>query len=170
MASLMEEMLDVLERENEEYHKLCQLSKAKTDALVHSDIKQIRSISEQEQEIVDAIKKCERKCDEVIQDMGIVLGRDTQKLTVAEVIDLLGRQPEEQRKLRNAYDDMCQTAKEMKETNERNKILVDQALELLEFDLTLYRSLRTAPETANYSKDALNAADIHGSGRFDTKQ
>lgn len=170
MASLMEEMLEVLEKENEEYTELCKLSKAKTDALVHSDIEQIRTISEQEQEIVDRIKKYEKKCDEVIKDMGIVLGRDMQKLTVADVVGLLSRQPDEQRKLKESYDAMLKTAREMKESNDRNKILVDQAMEMLEFDLTLYRSMRMAPETANYSKDALNATDVHGSGKFDAKQ
>lgn len=170
MASLMEEMLDVLQKENEEYKTLLGLSNQKTEALIKSDIARIREVSEKEQEVVDVIKKCEKKCDEVIADMGIVLGRDTDKLTVADVVDLLSRQPGEQKKLKAAYDELLDTAGKMKECNERNRILVNQAMEMLEFDLTLYRSMRMAPETANYSKDALNAASIQGNGRFDTKQ
>lgn len=170
MASLMEEMLDVLQTENKEYKKLYELSEKKSDALIKSDITQILEISEKEQDIVDVIKKCESKCDQVIADMGIVLGRDTQKLTVAEVVDLLTRQPGEQQKLRQIYDELMETAHKMKESNEKNKVLVNQAMEMLDFDLTLYRSMRMAPETANYSKDALNAANIQGNGRFDTKQ
>ena len=170
MASLMEEMLDVLQKENDEYNKLLVLSEEKTDALIKSDIKRILEISEKEQEIVDIIKKCEKKCDDVIADMGIVLGKDTRKLTVAQVVDLLSRQPGEQQKLKEVYDELIATAHKMKNSNERNRILVNQAMELLDFDLTLYRSMRMAPETANYSKDALNAASIQGNGRFDTKQ
>lgn len=170
MASLMEEMLDVLEKENDEYKVLISLSEEKTQALIKSDITKILEISEKEQEVVDVIKKCEKKCDEVIADMGIVLGRDLQKLTVAEVVDLLVKQPGEQQKLKQAYDELMLTAQKMKSSNERNKMLVNQAMELLEFDLTLYRSMRMAPETANYSKDALNAASVPGNGRFDTKQ
>lgn len=102
--------------------------------------------------------------------MGIVLGKDTRKLTVAQVVDLLSRQPGEQQKLKEVYDELIATAHKMKNSNERNRILVNQAMELLDFDLTLYRSMRMAPETANYSKDALNAASIQGNGRFDTKQ
>ena len=59
----MEEMLDVLQKENDEYNKLLVLSEEKTDALIKSDIKRILEISEKEQEIVDIIKKCEKKCD-----------------------------------------------------------------------------------------------------------
>ena len=58
MASLMEEMLDVLQKENDEYNKLLVLSEEKTDALIKSDIKRILEISEKEQEIVDIIKNC----------------------------------------------------------------------------------------------------------------
>lgn len=166
----MEEMLEVLQKENDEYNKLLSLSEKKTEALIKSNITQILEISEKEQEVVDVIKKCEAKCDEVIADMGVVLGRDTQKLTVAQVVDLLSRQPGEQQKLRQIYDELIETAHKMKLSNEKNKILVNQAMELLDFDLTLYRSMRMAPETANYSKDALNAANIQGNGRFDTKQ
>ena len=170
MASLMDEMLEVLQRENEEYKKLYEYSQAKTDALVKSDIARIREISEKEQEVVDVIKKYEKKCDEVIADMAIVLGHDTEQLTVTDVVKLLTRQPGEQQKLKEVYDDLMATAKKMKQSNDRNKILVEQAMELLEFDLTLYRSMRMAPETANYSKDALNAANVQGNARFDTKQ
>lgn len=170
MASLMEEMLDVLQKENDGYNRLLKLSEEKTGALIKSDITRILEISEKEQEVVDEIKKCEVKCDEVIADMGIVLGRDTSKLTVAEVVDLLSRQPGEQKKLKEIYDELIRTAHKMKDSNERNKILVNQAMELLDFDLTLYRSMRMAPETANYSKDALNSASIQGNVRFDTKQ
>lgn len=170
LASLMEEMLEVLKKENDEYKILLGLSEEKTEALIKSNITRILEISEKEQEVVDVIKKCEAKCDEVIADMGIVLGRDLQKLTVAEVVDLLTKQPGEQQKLKDIYDELIETAHKMKESNERNRMLVDQAMELLEFDLTLYRSMRMAPETANYSKDALNAASVPGNGRFDTKQ
>jgi len=166
----MEEMLDVLKKENDEYNKLLSLSEEKSQALIKSDITSILAISEKEQEIVDVIKKYEAKCDEVIADMGTVLGRDMQKLTVADVVDLLTRQPGEQQKLRASYDELVETARKMRDSNERNRLLVNQAMELLEFDLTLYRSMRMAPETANYSKDALNTASIQGRGGFDTKQ
>ncbi len=170
MASLMEDLLEVLHTEDEEYQKLIALSEKKTEALVSADVQNIQEIAQQEQDIVEVIQRCEKKCDEVIQDMGIVLGRDMQEITVAGLIDMLEKQPEEQKKLQEAYDNLLATARLMKTSNEKNKLLVDQALEMVEFDLTLFRSLRTAPETANYSKDATSASPVKGTGRFDQKQ
>jgi len=170
MASLMEELLDVLHAEDAEYKKLIELSEKKTQALVSAKIQEIQEIAEQEQAIVEVIQRCEKKCDEVIKDMGIVLGRDMDSLTVTELIGMLGRQPKEQEKLQTEYDKLVETAKKMKECNERNRILVEQALEMVEFDLTLFRSYRMAPETANYCKDATSAGQHGGSQRFDQKQ
>lgn len=170
MASLMEELLDVLHEEDDEYKKLIELSEKKTQALISAKVTEIQEIAEAEQMIVEVIQRCEKKCDEIIKDMGIVLGRDMESLTVTELIDMLGKQPQEQAKLQAEYDKLIVTAKKMKECNERNRILVEQALEMVEFDLTLFRSYRMAPETANYSKDATSAGQPKGSQRFDTKQ
>jgi hypothetical protein len=40
----------------------------------------------------------------------------------------------------------------------------------VEFDLTLFKSLKQAPETANYDKNAYNTGSLLGSGSFDTSQ
>lgn len=170
MASLMEELLDVLGTEEKEYKKLIELSGQKTKALIAADIKTVQEIAEKEQDYVELIQKCEKKCNEVITDMGIVLGKDTEEITVIELISMLEKQPKEQHKLQIVYDNLITTAKKMKVCNERNKMLVDQALELVEFDLTLYQSMRMAPENANYSKEALNTSAAQEQGRFDAKQ
>lgn len=170
MASLMEELLDVLHEEDKEYKKLIELSGKKTQALISANVTEIQEIAEAEQLVVEVIQRCEKKCDEVIRDMGIVLGRDMESLTVAELIAMLEKQPQEQAKLQEEYDKLCVTARQMKELNEKNRVLVEQALEMVEFDLTLFRSYRMAPETANYNKDATSAGQTKGSRRFDHKQ
>ena len=56
---------------------------------------------------------------------------------------------------------------QMKKLNDQNIILIRQAIELNEFDLTLFKSLRQAPETANYDKTACNTGSLLGSSGFD---
>ena len=92
MASLMEELLDVLHEEDNQYKKLIELSEKKTEALIAAKTIEIQEISEEESAIVEVIQRCEKKCDEVIQDMGIVLGRDMNSLTVSELIGMLDKQ------------------------------------------------------------------------------
>ena len=54
--------------------------------------------------------------------------------------------------------------------NQQNQILLKQAMELAEFDITLFRSMRQAPETANYDRNACNTGMRLGTSGFDAKQ
>ena len=58
----------------------------------------------------------------------------------------------------------------MAQLNTQNQALIKQSLEMVEFDLTLLKSMRQAPETANYNKNACNTGDLLGSSGFDAKQ
>ena len=54
--------------------------------------------------------------------------------------------------------------------NKQNEELLKQAMEMVEFDLTLLKSMRQAPETANYNKNAYTTGELLGGGSFDAKQ
>ena len=69
-----------------------------------------------------------------------------------------------------ARDSLIEAAAQMKEINDLNSQLLAQAIELTEFDITLFKSMKQAPETANYDRNAYNTGDILGSSGFDAKQ
>lgn len=105
-----------------------------------------------------------------MQDMSVVLNKPEADFTVNTVIEMLGSQPEEQKRLENVKKQLKATLEEVRKINEQNQILLKQALDMVEFDLTLFRSMRTAPETANYDKNAYNTGDILANSGFDAKQ
>ena len=76
----------------------------------------------------------------------------------------------EQEELAKLRAKLKETLAEMKNINEQNQTLITQALEMVEFDMALIKSIRQAPETANYNRQAYNTGDILGSGGFDAKQ
>ena len=56
--------------------------------------------------------------------------------------------------------------------NEQNRILIENALEMVEFDMNMLQAMKNAPETANYNKGAYNTGThmgVDGSG-FDARQ
>ena len=63
-------------------------------------------------------------------------------------------------------------AVQMKRVNEQNQMLLENALDMVNFDLSLIQAMRQAPETANYNKGAYSSGSIMGSanGMFDAKQ
>ena len=74
--------------------------------------------------------------------------------------------------LAEVHDKLHVTISQMQSINAQNRELLTGALEMVEFDLNLFQSMRRAPETANYNKGAYNAGNIMGvdAGRFDAKQ
>jgi len=91
-------------------------------------------------------------------------------MTVTRLIGYLDKQPDIQSKLTEARDSLLDTADQMQKINDLNSQLLAQAIEMTEFDITLFKSMRQAPETANYDKSAYNTGTILGSSGFDAKQ
>ena len=102
--------------------------------------------------------------------MAAVTGHDDEIFTVDRVIGVLDNNKEEQKALVEARSALVSAARDLKFWNDQNQALLKQALEMVEFDLTLFRSLKQAPQTANYNQNAYNTGDLLGGSGFDTKQ
>ena len=170
MASLMEDFMNVLEKENGEYGRLTELSREKRQIIIDGDIPALEQITDKEQGIASILKNLEKKREEVVNDMSIVLSKKPEDLTVTNMIAFLNKQPKEQQKLMELKEKLHNTLAEMADINGQNEVLLKHAMEMAEFDLTLFKSMRQAPVTANYDKRANNTGDLLGSGGFDAKQ
>ncbi len=173
MASLIENLISILEAENEEYKLLLELSKEKTPVLVKGDLETLRKIIEKEQFYTDKVASLEKMREEVVGDIATVLNKDVNTLTIRSIVELLKGQEKEQRALSQVHDELKRTLKDMVVFNDRNKELIQNSLELVQFEINLMNSARQMPETANYTKDAYNVnypGNGRNSGGFDTKQ
>ena len=172
MASLMENLIQVLEQESEEYEGLLSLSQKKTPIIVSSDLEKLQKITDDEQVIVSRINQLEKKRTEVVADIANVLNRDVDTLKLVNLIEMLAARPVEQAKLAEAHDSLQKSVYGLKRVNEQNRELLTNALEMIEFEMNLLQASKAAPETANYNKGAYNAGDTLGvyNGGFDAKQ
>lgn len=170
MASLIDELIDVLDKEEKEYQDLILLSREKTPVIVKGDLDKLQKITEAEQFVVGKVNKLEKKRVEVVKDIAIVLGRDENTLKVKEIADLLQSQPTEQGRLLEVYERLKATIKEISTVNEINRGLIKESLEFIEFNLNLVKGVYEEPGTGNYTKDACNSTSVSGSGVFDAKQ
>lgn len=170
MASLMQELLDVLEAEEKQYEALVELNDVKREAVIKANIEELGRVTVQEQDAASALLNLSNKRGQVLNDMAIVLGKEPKEMTINKMIGYLEGQPEEQKRLIERRDRLLEVGTQMRMMNQQNEELLKQALEMVEFDLTLIRSMRQAPETANYNKNAYNTGDLLGSSAFDAKQ
>ena len=162
--------MEALEKENGEYERLTQISYEKRQVIIDGNIPALEELTGREQEITSVIKNLEKKRAEVVRDMSIVLSKQPEELTVTNMIAFLNKQPNEQKKLIDLKERLGNTLREMADINTQNETLLRHAIEMVEFDLTLYKSMRQAPVTANYDRRANNTGERLGSGGFDAKQ
>jgi len=162
VASLMDDLVQVLESENKEYEKLAKLSKEKKQVIIDANVAALEKIVDLEQDVASKIQNLDNRRQKVMRDMSVVLNQSEQDFTIDTVIEMLSSQPKEQQRLQNVKKQLKTTLDEVRNINEQNQTLLNQALEMVEFDLTLFRSMRTAPETANYNKNAYNTGEILG--------
>ena len=172
MASLMENLLEVLGQESAEYEGLVELSQKKTPFIVSGDLENLQKITDDEQIIMSRLHNLEKKREEVTADIANVLNRDVETLKLANLIDMLSGRPEEQARLAEVHDRLRNVVHALQRTNEQNKELLNNALEMVEFEMNLVQAMKAAPETANYTRGAYSAGDTMGvvSGGFDAKQ
>ena len=172
MASLMEDLISILEQEDSLYEDLLKLSMSKTPVLISGDLETLSRITEDEQEIVNKVNALDKKREEGMKDIANVLGKDVKTLKLTDLIEILRSRPAEQNRLAAIYDKLSDTIGQMKRTNEQNRELIESSLEMVQFDMNVLQAYKAAPETANYSKNALNSGAYMGNtkGGFDAKQ
>ena len=170
MASLVEELINVLEKQAEVYQTFLQVGEEKTKIVISADINALEELTEIERSVSDALLVLGNKQIRILQDIKNVLGRQEEEMTVTKLIGYLSSQPKVQQELTTAKEKLLETAKKAQRLNRQNELLLQQAIELTEFDITLFKSMRQAPETANYNRSAQNTGALLGSSGFDAKQ
>lgn len=170
MASLVEELVTVLKEEERLYCRFIEYGERKRQILIDADVPALEQLTSLEQTSSDELLALSNRQVKTLKDIATVLGRTEEKMTVTKLIEYLAGQPDIQAKLRDARDRLLDSAGKMQELNRQNEALLKQAIELAEFDITLFRSMRQAPETANYNKNAYNTGMLLGSSGFDAKQ
>lgn len=170
MASLMEELLEVLEEEEKQYRMLIELAEVKSDAIIKANLDELGKITAKEQDAASNLLNLANKRTRVLTDMATVLGKEPGEMTINKMVGYLESQPKEQEMLAARRDRLLEVGTQMQILNRQNEALLKQALEMVEFDLTLLKSMRQAPETANYDKNAYNTGALLGGGGFDAKQ
>ena len=169
MASLIEELIMVLGDEEKVYSEIIPVAEKKTQIIVNNDLQSLTSITEEEQELVGKISKLERKRQEVIRNIGIVMNKKESELNFITIIELLNGQEKEQEELRRLHDKLKATIEMLAVLNERNQLLIKQSLEMIDFDINLLQSLRTSPGVGQYN--IASEVEMQGieNGMFDAK-
>ena len=168
----MQDLIDTLDKEETEYVTLLDLSKRKTPIIISGDVEKLQKITDEEQIIVDRISHLEKIREQVMSDIADVINRDVKTLKLSYLIQMLEKRPKERDALALIHDRLKATVGELAMINNQNRELIRQSLDIVDFNLNLIKSMRQAPETGNYTRNANIAGNVIGgpTGGFDAKQ
>jgi len=171
MASLIENLITVLEEECDLYEALTKESLAKTPVIVANDLERLQEANTKEQAIVDKIVNVANRRDQALTEIATVLGKDAKTITVSKVISLMEKQPEFQHPLIVIREKLLKQVEELNQVSAHNRDLLERSLEMTEYSINLIQSMNQAPETANYNKGSYSGATLGGThSSFDAKQ
>lgn len=163
----VEGLIEVLHDEAKVYGELVKLAESKRQVIIDRDLAALEGTTSSEQKLSDQLKSYESRRIRLLKSF---TESQDEIPTVSDIIDALDSSTPEWEELKKAKEDILEVAGRMQFINNQNQVLLQQALEMVEFDLTLFKSLRQAPESGNYGKDAYNTGELLPSGGFDTKQ
>lgn len=170
MASLIEELIETLEKEDKVYEELLPVVEKKAQVIIKNDLEELQRITTAEQDYVDLITSLEHNRNKIISNIGIVMNRKPEELNLKAIVAMLEKQPAEQEKLGRLHDSLIKKLGRLKDLNMQNKVLIEQSLEMIEFSMNVLQSDRVAP--VNHYNRAASTQDIPMSqrGMFDAKQ
>lgn len=170
MASIIEVLMDVIEEEIQAHEALLETAVKKTSIIIKGNLTELSQITEIEQIQVEQLSSLERKREESMYDICMVLGKKPGTVKFPELIELMESQPEVKGRLQEEYKRLKNIVYELKDRNEHNRSLINDSLEMAEFSINLLQNTQIVPDTANYNKGAYNV-EPSGTDRalFDTK-
>jgi len=139
MAGMVDQLVEILDEQSTRYEELLGLSLEKRDVIIANDVEMLQKINHLENLVISQNQKLEKKRQEVVTDMALVLNQKEAELTLSRLIELMEGQ-EEQQALVNARDKIKKVLEELKEVNKHNGELVQNALEYIEYSTNLMRS------------------------------
>lgn len=172
MASLMENLMDLLEQENAQYEQLLELSRQKTPVIIEGNLDQLAVITDKENLLVEKIHQIDKQREASMAEIAKVLHKEVSDLKLDQLATMLTGRPEEQRRLSAIHSKLKSTMDQMMRVNNHNKDLIQRSLEMVQYNMNVVKSMKTAPETANYNRNAYNSGSMMGGAQksFDAKQ
>ena len=166
MAGMMDQLVEILSEQTERYEELLGLAKEKRDVIINNDVESLQKINHLENLVISQNQRLEKKRQALVADMALVLNQKEDDLTLTKMIELMEGK-EEKAPLEKAHDSIKAVLDELKEINQLNGELIQNALDYIEFSTNLMRSSTGQQPTAFFP--GTDNMYLDESGHIDTK-
>lgn len=170
MAGIIYELIEVLDEEKECYEGLVTLAEYKQVAIVNKNIEFLGEVTNREEAFVGRVSILDRKREELMKDVAIVLGIRQEKITITSIIEKIGWEKENSQKLIQLKQSIAETVELVRRQNELNKQLIQDSLEMIDFMITAIKEQKRSAYVGNYGKNGSNTNLGYANSEFDIKK
>jgi flagellar biosynthesis/type III secretory pathway chaperone len=162
---IAEGLAEILEREAALYRDASDISIKKTDIIVHGKIEELDALVKIEQAIIVQIGKLEDEREQVVRALSDELELDLNGATLSKIGTRLGRNSYD--KLDRCHKSLASTLAGLKNSNDTNARLIQNALDYVNFSVNLLTTNQSAGTI--YSQDGADDAASRRRNVFDVK-
>lgn len=165
---MIQELIKILESEYDNYGQLCTLAEEKREVVIKGDIEKLKNITNSENELVGRNQKLEKERISLMNDIADVLNYSSEEITLTKLIELLNNQQKDREALKDIQARFKDKLNTLKSLNEKNGILIKQALSYVDYNMNVMQSYRTLPSISYQSGGEVRMSE--GRNFFDTKR
>jgi len=165
MAGMIDQLVETMNAQTERHTELFGLSLEEKDAIVKNDIETLQNLVNLKNMVISQNSRLEKQRVSLVNDIAEVTGNKKDDISLADVIEILKDQPDDQEKLREAGRKLKESLDKLKEANDANKSLLEASLEFVEYSLNALRST-IAPEPPEYPTRLSPQGNDGSSGTF----
>ena len=158
MAGMIDQLTAILSEQAQRYEELLGLAHEKKDIIVQNDIEALQKITHLENMVISQNKRLEKQRLALAVDIADVLGRRGQDLDIGTLLSLIDGQPG-QAELKAAGDRIREILAQLKEANDFNNSLIQNALDYIEYSLNMIRS-SDQPVGLDYANEMRSNFDV----------
>ena len=168
MAGMISNLIQILNEQTERHTELLGLSVEEKDAIVQNDIETLGKLVNLKNIVISQNNRLEKKRISLVADIAEVLALPDKDIDIKTLADMLQGKPE-QSELIEAGRKLRAVVIELKEVNDLNKELLENALGFVEYSLNALRSVVSPePTPVPIGKPVGNLGNV--AGMFDTRR
>ncbi len=146
MATLIDDLIDVFDKQILLYNDLLAIGKEKKNVILENNIETLTTMNTVENTIISKINRLEKQRISVINDICEVLSINLDDFTLSNLSDSLNVE-EDKNKVIKIKDELNAIIAELKKVNDVNKTLIESSLDYVNFSLNTLKSAREPIET-----------------------
>ncbi len=160
---LIDELIDILNKETAIYEGVLKLSRSKTDTIVAGKVSELEGITRLEQSMIMQMGKLEAQREKLVGELSVQMKVAAEDITISSLEKLLGEEQSE--RLKACHRSLDRALKELSGANKLNSKLIKNSLDYIDFSINLLASA----SSGNMYGNAGQASDSKKRNFFDVK-